>query len=809
MATQAAISVQSNSDDKSFTFSLTAYEASGGTWAVADVKSPYIKVTGGGFSQKLSVPLYNADTVPTSGNIGAINTQDKLTMGGLTSGVEYQVAFYCVNGSTTAATYAKTNMELILPTGAPILGTGSWATSNLKVNMTISDSRVTQMMVEAYNMKSGTDNSKTFTLSATQVNNVRSNGYHIFDLAAVTGWTLPATGDKIKIVATATDGNDYSDEAIREYDLVVKPTAPTAITVSDYRQAAASNDTDGSLNTLKLLTASVTVAANQVFEKLEILASDAYGKYTNVIKSVSYDATKVGGVYANLLLSVELGSVTKYAARVVTKAGVASDELVTGSYVIDLYIDPKPVLSAKRLTSGHDAAHPASTHDLFEISLQSGVSSYERRFISDIQVKAGSITSYTNIAANMRPTSWTVGTNGTWDVAADGSAKFLVYTAILTNGQQAEFRIAANALDGYYTEFQQVIGGAATGVQNMNAAAIETKAIKIEYPLIAPNDPSNVLMTAQNAGVMVRWDRLTGANSGNDNNKATSFIVNIYGKQHFTLNETPLYSVEVEDEYAMFSGLTNDHTYWASVSAKNAKDFSSVIRSAAGATPLASILTQLLTIDSSKFADPSCNFVVSMQTSAVVITSITVQEIDVNGINIGTATVQSVAKKAADTYTIVNDAQGSTYGTKYFYIFATSTAVAASAGVPVVSSNTPFLFTSIETGKKPTIGTMTFTKKLLGTVKTTEVSVDINNQFSALTLAKIVAIPAAPGADEDHYDGSVIFDLIKGASVSSSLTNFTYKVTLPYHVALVNSDKEMATVLAANALGNAQSDNFA
>jgi hypothetical protein len=306
--------------------------------------------------------------------------------------------------------------------------------------------------------------------------------------------------------------------------------------------------------------------------------------------------------------------------------------------------------------------------------------------------------------------------------------------------------------------------------------------------------------------------RIDTANSGNDNNKATSFIVNLYGKQHYNLTETPLQTLEVEDEYAVFNGLNNDQAYWASVQAKNAKDYSGVTRATTSATPLATILGQLLTVDKTSFTDPSCNFTVSMQTSAVQIATINVQEISANGADIGSAVAKTVNKKAAGVYNIEVDADANTYGTKYFAIYATSSAVDAANGQPAVTeSNTPFIFVSVETGKAPTLDSMTFAKHISASgAKSTDVSVNINNHYSALTLAKVVAIPAAPTeTNETPYSGAVIFDMVKGLAVGSSTTEFTYKATLPYHIALVDGAKEMASVLAANGLGNAQRNNFA
>jgi len=810
--TSAAITVETNSDEKSFTFTLTPYQADSSTWsATSDVNAPYIMVLGpNNYKKKLTVPLYNSDNVPNGSNIGEINTQDKLSVSGLDYGVDYQFTFYCYNGSTVSATFATINTHLVLPTAAPILGTGTWLTPNLKVFMGIPDQRVIAMIVEAYNVKDGaTDKRKEFSLSAAEISAIRSNGYHTFDLAVAGTWTLPATGDKIKIVATATDGNDYSAPAIETYDLIVKPTAPTGLTVVDYTESATVGGNSVTLQTLKLLKATVTVAQGQLFDKIEILAPDAYGKYTNVIKSVSYDAKK-GTSYGDILLSVELGSVSKYAARII-KGDVASDDTQTSDYVIDKYIDPKPLLSAKRLESGHDAAHPASTHDLFELTHAAGITSYKKRYIDELQVKAGADSDFANINDTKLPTAYVAGKNGKWDVAADGSAKFRVYTTKLEHGESAEFQIAEDDLKGYFTELQQTIGGQTANAQNMNDAVIKTDAIKIEYPLIAPNDPSNVAMTALNAGVMVRWLRVdTAGTGGNTNNKATSFIVNLYGNQHYTLSETPLRTLEVKDEYALFNGLRNGQEYWASVHAKNDKDYSGVVRSTSGATPLASILGQLLTVDKTSFTDPSCNFTVSMQTSAVEIATISVQEIGVNGENIGSAVTEAVSSKTAGTYTISMDPNASTFGKKYFAIYATSSAVSAANGQPAVTaSNTPFIFVSVETGKAPTIGSMTFAKHVSASgAKSTDVTVTINHHYSELTLAKIVAIPAAPTeTNETHFSGPVISDMVKGLAVSNSATEYTYKCTVPYHIAKVDTDKEMASVLVANSLGNAQINN--
>lgn len=801
MATPAEISVTVDSEAKSMTFNLTPYQADATSWSkTTDVHSPYLTVTGPGVDPiNIRLSTYTSEDVPTGASPGQIIPKLELIDQNFVYDATYKVGFYCSNKTLKPDTFANINVVIDKPTESPVLGEGIWTSPNLKVYISIPDTRISEMVAT---ISSG-DETKKFHLAADAVLAVRTNGYHEFNLSTdlAQNWTLPTSNDNIGFALKSSSDHDHAQEVSDEYDLIAKPTKPLDFNVVDYTQSATvDNVSVSNLQTFNLLKATVTVTAGQVFDKIEILAPDAYGKYTNVIKSVAYDAVN-GTSYDDILLNVELGSVSKYAARIV-KGVVASANKVTSGYVIDKYIDPKPLLFAERLTSGYDAAHSASQYDLFELILAANVTSYDRRYINQLQVKAGDDTAFADITVGMLPTAYVPGKNGgIWDVPADGSLKFRVYTDKLGHGQSAEFQIATDELKGYYTEHQQsVVHVLSPDAQPMNAAAIKTDAIKIAYPLMAPNAPSNVSLTALNSGVYVRWEVDNTPNNGNSNNQPTSFIVKIYGSKDYNHNDKPVSEQEVTIPFAEFSGLKNSQKYWASVRAKNDHDYSaSIARSAAGAIPLANALKQILTLEKTSFTDPNCNFTVTMAQSDIEIASITVLEVFLNGFD-GTKSVVSV-NTTQDTYTIQVDAQDSTYGTKYFGIYATAVGNDAATSPPIL--------VSIETGKAPTIaGSMTFNQNASDGKKSTTVEVDIDNHYSELTLAKLVAIPAAPDANENHYAGSVIFDMKKGLAVGSSATNFTYKVTIPYYIAIVDGNKEMASVLAANALGNAQLNSF-
>jgi hypothetical protein len=830
----ASIEAVAISDTKQLEFTFVAYESSGG-WVTGDVDRPQIILTASSFKKVINIPLYDKDDVPSGSSAGMINTT-KITTPidyDLQYGVDYTFTLYCVNGSF-GNTKAHGKIVIPLPCPTPVLGTGTWASPKLKVNMTVGLA-VTIMEATVHNIKSGTDEDITFAFTNTMVNDIRNNSYYEFDLDGedVTGWTTPVKGDEIRIDLIASNGSDHSDQVSKSYDLYVKPDAPTEIIVTDFTV-----DSDDSLlvyKTQKKLTAKVTVGSTQVFDRIEILAHNNMGKFETVIQTVYYDLANAG-VYDNIKLDVELGSVAKYAARVVAKVDrvdVKSDSKETTDFTIDKYNKPDPVLSVERLTSGYDAAHSADDYDLFEITLAAGVSSYDKRHINKIQVKAGDAAAFADLdtdpasATYMLPTAHTHGDNGgLWDVDNNGSAVFRVYTSKLGQGKSAQFQIATDQLKGFYTAYQQFVAGgsdAPATAQNMNAKVIQTGAIMIEYPLIAPNDPSNVVMTGLNAGVMVRWKRDSAAGAGgNDNNKATSFIVKIYGKEHFSVDEKALQEYETTDEnaeYAIFDKLTNGHTYWSTVTAKNTNtaktviNYSHAIRSAAGGTPLDHILGPLLTIESKSFTDPSCNFVVNMSTPSVKIATITIQEVHADGTDVGSSVSVDVDSDIAvnnTTLTINADDTTSAFGTKYFHIFATSATVLAANGTPVTASNTPLLFVSIETGKKPTIGTMTFVPATSASgKKTTKVTAQIDNHRSTITGAFVIAIPDAPALGEDFYtdSGDMVIELTKGSAVSNSETIFNYTATLQYHIAKDDNNHDMAVVLAVNGLGKDQQNN--
>ncbi len=808
MATQAAIEVEINSDEKRLTFRLTPYQA-GATWSKSDVKSPMIKITGpNNYSRKITVPVYSADDVPAGHSVGEIKPTDaKLTADGVTHGEKYYITFYCVNGSNVPDTFDKTSVIITTPTGAPVLGEGEWSSPNLTVNMSIPDLKVTSMIVDVYSLNDDdtTDKELEFVLSGDQIDDLRLKGFHVFNLEThLDNWTLPDTGDKIKLIATATDGNDYSDETSADYELIVRPAAPTQFTVADYKDLITEDGVVSDIETFKYLIADVTVTVGQVFDRIEILGPNTYEKYTNIIKSVSYDKSITDGKYSNIKFSVDLGSVSKYAARIVTNS-VASIDKVTDNYVIDKYTDRKPILSAEKLESDNDAGHEASKYDLFELTLAAGLSSYDRRYINNLQVKAGDDAAFANIADNMLPTSYVAGKNGKWDVDANGSATFRVYTNKLAYGKSAEFQIAIGELKGFYTELQHKIGGESSAVQNLNAAVIKTDAIKIDHPLTVPDPVSNVTMTPVNGGLWVRWEIAPS----NTNNLPTSYVVNIYGKEHYTHgnNNDILYTQETTVPVAIFAGLSNNQTYYASVIAKNdanGGDYSKPTRSSNNATPLANMLEQLLTVVETSYDDPNCIFTVKMDTPPVEIAFIDVQEVFLDG-NYGAITKHTVNTTAGGTFTISVDTADSsdgehTYGTKYFGIYAESKDVKDSTGSIVTpsSKSTPILV-SVVTGAPPKIlGNMTFLQSLNAAGEnSTKVTVDVLTG-NASTTVNLVAIPSQ--SSEASTTSSFIHTMKPGQVITGG-TAVRHSANIPYHFAKSSSGKEVVSVIATNPLG--------
>jgi hypothetical protein len=824
MATQASITAVANAETGKLEFTIVPYQE-GATWDSSDVKSPEIVIsTSNPYKEveKLLLPVY---TDAADGTVGKI-VSNKISSGVLAANVTYYFTFYCKNGSLSPLTIGEGSKELPPPTGPPVLGEGTWSSPNLTVKMTL-DERIESLLATFTNKKADntTQTLKIHVAGTTALDTIRTNGSYAFNLGAATGWTKPAKGEDVTLKFIVSNGVDNSDPVVKEYSLYEKPDAPLDIKVNDVQNTTTIGVTDTVVDTQNLLNAVVTVEATQVFTYIEIVTTDEKDEFTTIVKTVLYDAKVTDGIYKDISISVELGSVAKYAARVVAPvdgvAEVRSDLKETG-FVIDRFNDPKPVLKAERLSSGHDIGHPAAQYDLFEITLEAGPSSYDKRYISNLQINIidqSDAAGWGYVASANRPDNYEAPDNGAWDVDSNGSAKFRVYNDILAQGAVAQFQIIIGGVRGFYTYTQHLLAGAGdapSDVQYLNVAVIVSNIISIEYPLVAPQAPLNLSMTAFDAGVMVRWENNPAPNNvGNSNNKADGFLVNLYTKKGFEVGKTiPAAEFDTGDsgsEFAILNGLVNDQAYWANVQAYNKSadgtvvNYSSDVRSLTSATPLDSLLGQLLTLKSKSFTDPSCTFVVDMAASNVEIASITVQEIDANGVDIDNKVVTTINSKQATTKTIIFDPSGNLYDTKYFAIYAT----ASSSGT---GPNTPFIFTSIVTGSKPTIGNMEFTKNTSHTgKKTTLVKVPINNHYSDLTLADLIAIPEQ---QEEPYTGKLVFQLTKPIDASPinssvSLTNFYYSVTLDYHIANDGSGTsgEMAVVLAANGIGRAQKNN--
>jgi hypothetical protein len=795
MSTQASFQIAYLPEQKSASITLTPYElAVGSPAASTDVKDPFLRLSAPGIvARNIHLRVFTAadEAAVATNETGLIDTREAIVIDNLVPDVDYQLSFYCLNGSVKPESFKKGLLYLPKPTGAPVLGSANWTldTTILRVNMTVPDLRVTGIIATILKVvESGVDtNENSIVLSSAQVTAIRTNGYHDFAVSGAGGFYAAATGDTIRLRLTATDGNDYSDDANAEYELVAKPLPPQSISVVD------------SNSTFKLLTATIRVNPSQVFDKMEILTQDKNDKWTIVVRTVLYDAAittsdmaSVSGKTYTATLSVELGSVAKYAVRIVNANGAKSDQVVTSGYVLDKYILANPTLTATFLSYGYTTTYPAANYQHVELKIAAGVSSFENRSATIV---------YRNGAADSNAaftTTFTIA-SGSRNLDAEGNARITVFIAKLTSAQFATFQIAIDGLVGNYTGVQQLLLGssaAPSGSQGLNDAVITSNPIGFPLPaLSAPVAVGAIVATAFDAGVMVRWTPGTSGDSGL-NNAASGYAVQMYTYKGFPITERGVYKL-VTDEYAIFSGLENDQDYWFSVQSVNDADNGPIVRSTVVATPRASLLPDgLLTVSTSVKSrlDNSVvlTFNVKLASPPVDMASISIQQLDALGANDGEASVitlsgndQKFASSQTEEVTITGNADA------YFAIFATS----------VSGSVTPYVFTTLFTALEPDIqassGWVVSESGPVGN-KTTSITVEIDNNRSELTLAQVIAIPSADYAGEPN----IIHDLKKGAAVSGSTTNFKYSVIVPYAVAVVGATAtRVLAVIAANAAG--------
>ena len=802
-----------------------AYESSGG-WVATDVLSPFVEVSEefGSYDAIKNVDVYTVAGYPNglpdpSLNYGEIIKDQVITFTGLTNNKQYNVTFQSKMGSADDNTSkTKHNMTPENKPSAPILGAGVYddASKNLVIELTVNDALASKMNLTVIKQDSADTNtavnSFTTQLDATDLNSVRSTGKHTLDLSNATV-TLDEN-DVITVKGRNYNATQMSSLSNKTYTLAEVPESPSTLTVVDVSHSyiLGTNHSGPFARNGDLLATftspTATVGEIDSFELTKV--NTLTGKYDAVVASVAFDVTKGTSTDYEIAFNVDLGSVAKYGVRSVK--GTTKGDVTLSDYVAEEFVNSTFGFVAEKLNTGFDTAHPSASHDSFKLSFDNGVSSFANRDISAVL--------YTNDAGDGSDTSGnmllrtahTNGTNGTWDVAADGKATMYGFTPKLKHGDKVKFTIEDGEYGGLYSEAAiELVSGTSSTRQVLNGSgeslpAMESNEITVDFPEQSPKDPSGVVMIANNGSIMVRWERDDAAGlGGNTNNKAQYFDVRLYNYDGFTNTESPLVklSTEADEEFIFFNGLDNNVEYFCTVQAVNSAGKSSIIRSDSGATPLANILSQLLTVSITN-TDSSLNFVIDMAQSSVDISNIFIQPITALGANSGNLTAISVGDKKAvsKTHTLTG-----TVGLNEFYVYATSTAQSASSSQQVVvASNTPFLHAQHTIAVAPTINGSTKSVAPKGgdgtnTDPYTRFSVNINNRGSELTLAKVVAIPALPTADdEDFYTGDVVHTLLKGAAISGSTTNYKWSVNIPYRLFTDASQ----VVMAANAFGNDQ-----
>mgnify|MGYP003649760431 CR=1 FL=1 len=796
-----------------------AYESSGG-WVPDDVFYPFVEVVeeNGTLDVIKNVDVYTVASYPnglpsTDISYGQIVQNQIITFTGLTNKKHYSVTFQ-PKMTDTATSVTEHNVIPQNKPSAPILGSGVYddASKNILIDLTVNDALATKMNLTVIKQDStdaaGTVNSFTTQLNNAALNLVRSSGKYTLDLSNATVALTEA--DVITVKGRNYNSTQMSIFSNKTYTLAEVPESPASLTVVDVSHSyILGTDHSGPfarngdlLATFRSPTSTVGVIDSFELTKLNA----ATGNYDAVVATVAFDVTKGTSTDYEIAFNVDLGSVAKYGVRSVK--GTTKGDVTMSGYVAEEFVNSTFGFVAEQLTTGFDAAHPSTTHDSFKLTFSNGVSSFINRDISAVL--------YTNDAGDSSDssgnmalrTAHTNGTNGTWDVAADGTATMYGFTPKLEHGDKVKFTIEGGAYGGLFSEAAITHASESASRQALNGSgtslpAMDSNEITVDFPLIKPNDPSNVVMTPNNGSVMVNWQRITTTGTGgNDNNKADYFNVRLYNHSGFATTDTPLAILrsKTDEEFVFFNGLDNDVEYYCTVQAVNAANPSGMVRATSGATPLVSILSQLLTVSITN-TDSSLNFVIDMAQSAVDISNIFIQPILATGANDGSATTISVAGKTAvsKTATLAGD-----IGLNEFYVYATSTAQANSASQQaVVASNTPFLHAQHTIAIAPTIDGSTVSKAHKGGEGTntdpyTRFSVNIDNEGSELTLAKVVAIPAAPTDAEDLYTGSVVHDLIKG--LEQSANTYKWSVNIPYHLFADASQ----VVMAANAFGNDQ-----
>ena len=798
-----------------------AYESSGG-WVSSDVFFPYVEVSAedGTDEAITNADVYTVAAYPNglpdpSLNYGEIIQDQVITFPGLTNNKHYNVTFQSKMGSDVDAT--SITIHNVIPQNkpsAPILGAGVYndASKNILIDLTVNDALASKMNLTVIKQDStdglGTTNSFTTQLDASAVNIVRSIGKYTLDLSNAS--VSLTENDVITVKGRNYNSTQMSIISNKTYTLAELPESPTSLTVVDVSYSYILGSDHGgpfARNGDLVATFKSPVSTVGLIDSFEITKlNTATGKYDAVVATVPFDVTKGTSTDYEIAFNVDLGSVAKYGIRSVR--GATKGDITMSGYVAEEFVNSTFGFAAEKLNTGFDTAHPSTTKDSFKLTFSNGVSSFINRDISAVfyTIDAGD---GSDSSGNMElRTAHINGTNGTWDVDADGNATMYGFTPKLEHGDKVKFTIEAGQYDGLYSEAAITFASKSTDRQNLNGSstslpAMDSNTITVDFPLIKPNDPSGVTMVANNGSVMVRWDRVNSAGTGgNDNNKADYFDVRLYNHDGFSVTDTPRTKLSSEEgeEFVFFNGLDNDVAYYCTVQAVNAADKSGFVRASGGATPLASILSQLLTVSITN-TDSSLNFVIDMAQSPVDISNIFIQPITAAGANTGALTTISVAGKTAVSKTQTLDG---TVGLNEFYVYATSTEQSATNyQQAVIASNTPFLYAKHTIAIAPTIDSNTVIKTQKGGEGTntdpyTRFSVDIDNEGSELTLAKVVAIPAAPTDDEDLWTGSVVHDLVRG--LEQSTNTYKWSVNIPYHFFADASQ----VVMAANAFGNDQ-----
>ena len=748
--------------------------------------------------------------------VGAIKLGENLEITGLVNGRKYvftQIGSKVGSSTAEANVFSTASVKPVGPSDAPILGIGEYtyhATAPvLKVYMTLGadhgaiPDQMRLSVVDASDSATVVD-----YLSATEIQSIRTNGYHQIDDASQLAILVASEQKNVTVTAAVLTSTGLSSSiAVREYELRASASAPTLVSVKDVTEPVWDFENHSNTNVSVGGKLKVTFTAGGEADSFEIQTRDTSGNDAawETIRTVPYVITHgtTSGAYV-YEIDVPIGSLNDY--RVVSKQVGKNDGVSDVKAQYDLYnpklqldVVEKAYTSATKMYGTDIASHNVADYNEYELNFVTGASSsYEQRDISlgAITLKAGQpgsspagVSIFAIQAASASPNSSAQCEAGLFKVRA------LVATADLNPADILTFELASNGYTGKFPAGIVTKANTANSLSTRNntnpvidsaaddllAAALKSNSVSIPAVPEAPTlDASNVNVFNGNGEGVITWEDL---NTGN--NQPTSFLVELYTDLAMTGSRAAFASTTTE--YAKVVGLTNGFTYYIRITSINAAGrkvtnvpYTTNLEPATTYTAV-QISNVTLTESTTNQSQVILQFdLPALSDSRQEFTSMSVREIDAEGKYLGTAQaptlltsyggrVSTTQKHAITTHT-------GTGGLKQFFI----TCTAASESDPTANAvvTLPY-FISVTMGSKPDITDVT------GNVSNykTYVKVTVDNCGNQITGGAVLGIPAAASLQfgAAPYTGNTSADLEFFSQAVGSNTE-VWTATLPFVV---------------------------